>query len=61
MKIYYVPVKVVEHGRMAIVEANSPAEARKKARAGNWLESTDEGHTVVTVVGAVEVHPNYKS
>lgn len=50
---WLVPIRVVEHGRTVIVEADSPSEARLKARAADWESCDDASHYDVTVVGVV--------
>lgn len=49
-KLWYVPITLVEYGRYALVEADSVAEARLKAKATDWTELTDAKHFKVTVL-----------
>lgn len=56
MTLYYVPITIVEYGRSVLVKADSVAEARFKAKTGDWVECTDpERHQVKVVAhGKVE-------
>lgn len=54
--IWEVPVRVVEHGRAALVEAETPEEAVAKAKRGDWIEATDPSSCGVTVTGKPREH-----
>jgi hypothetical protein len=51
-KRWRVPVRVVEHGRHAIVEAETASEARLLAKRGHWEEADDADKYDIYVVGA---------
>jgi hypothetical protein len=56
MKQWVVPVRIVEHGVEVTVEAETRAEARKKAQQAVWIECSDPDRHTVTVTGkAVEI------
>lgn len=51
-KRWLVSVTVIEVRRVAVVEAETKAEARRKARRGEWLETSDPESYVVRLAGA---------
>lgn len=54
MNRWLVPVKVVEYGRLVLVEAETAAEAKAKARMADWVDGGDAASYKITVTGKVE-------
>lgn len=42
MAWWYVPVNITEIGRFVVVEAETPADAARKARRGEWERLTED-------------------
>jgi hypothetical protein len=51
-RIWSVPVRLIEFGRVVRVEAASAKEAHQAARAGDWLEASDPSRFIVSTSGA---------
>jgi len=51
---WLVPVRIVEYGRVVLVEAETASEARKKARKGEWLDGGDAAYFDITSQGKIE-------
>lgn len=51
---FFIPVTIVEYGRLAVVEAKSKKEALEIYRSRGWDECTDATNFKVTKVGAVQ-------
>ncbi len=60
MTTWLVPVTIIEHGRVAVVEAATRTEAIRKARRADWLKCTEVKAYTITWAGKVEkaaLHP----
>jgi hypothetical protein len=49
---WLVPLRIIDEGRVAVVEADSREEALEKARASDWVECLGASHYVVRVAGS---------
>lgn len=54
MKRWRIPVRIVEIGRTAIIEAETKAEALRLFRERAWQELTDTDIVIVTKAGRIE-------
>ena len=54
MKEWYVPITIIEYGRIVTIKANTPAEARRLARRAEWVECSDAPYSKVIVSGKAQ-------
>lgn len=53
MKVFYIPVTVIEYGRFVVIEAESKAIALTEFRNRQWELMTDADDYKITKVGAI--------
>jgi len=54
MAEWFVPIRIVEIGRVVRIEATTKSQARAKARTADWIECSEADQHIVTISGKVE-------